>query len=171
MRTHPRSADFQSALSQNFILQRVRLIHRSEFPRHTHPGSHQSAFTLAEVLAALVFLAILVPVAIQGLNVAGRAGEVAVRKGEAALVAESVLNQMIVSTNWNQAQQSGTVRQGMREFQWTLKNEPWNKDLNATTMRQLTIEVKFPVQGTAHSVQLSTLIDGSPPATQSSFQQ
>jgi type II secretory pathway pseudopilin PulG len=128
-------------------------------------------FTLAEVLAALMFMAILIPVAIHGIQVASRAGESAVRRGEAALVADSILNQLIVTTNWNQAVQTGVVKQGLREFHWTLKNEPWSKDPNATTMRQLTIEVNYPVQGTEHSVKLSTLMDGSPPTTQSSFQQ
>src|SRR5438128_966804 len=47
-----------------------------------------SAFTLAEVLASLVFMAILIPVALEGLHIASRAGEVAARKSEAALVAE-----------------------------------------------------------------------------------
>ncbi len=133
--------------------------------------NNRQAFTLAEVLAALVFMAILIPVAIQALNVASRAGESAVRRGEAALVADSILNQMIVTTNWNQAVQTGTVRQGFRDFHWTLRNEPWSKDPNATTIRQLTIEVTYPVQGIGHAVKLSTLIDSSPPATQSSFQQ
>ncbi len=129
------------------------------------------AFTLAEVLAALVFLAILIPVAIQGLNIASRAGDVAARKSEAALVAESILNETVATTNWNQAVQNGNVRQGLNEFRWTLRNEPWNQDPAATTMRQLTAEVFFTAQGAQYSVRLSTLVDSSPPTTQSSFQQ
>ena len=54
-----------------------------------------SGFTLAEVLAALVFMAIVIPVALSGLSVASRAGEVSVRKAEAALVAERVLNENV----------------------------------------------------------------------------
>ena len=50
------------------------------------------AFTLAEILAALVFMAILIPVAMEGLSVASRVGVTAARKTEAALVAERVLN-------------------------------------------------------------------------------
>src|ERR1051326_8010428 len=102
---------------------------------------NQAAFTLVEALAALAFLAILIPVAIEGLNIAGRAGEVAARKSEAALVAESILNQMTATTNWAQTVQSGTVRQSNHDFRWTLRNDPWNQDPAATTMRQLTAEV------------------------------
>src|SRR5256714_15611617 len=90
-----------------------------------------SAFTLAEVLAALVFMAILIPVALEGLSIASRAGEVAARKSEAALVAESLLNEKVVTTNWNTTVQNGTTRQGIRDFRWTLRNDPWTQDPNA----------------------------------------
>ena len=116
-----------------------------------------AAFTLAEVLAAMAFLAILIPVVAECLNIASRAGEVAERKTEATRVAERILNESIVTTNWNQSAQNGTVNDGMREFTWTLSNEPWNQD----PMRLLTVQVKYTVQGRDYSVQLSTLADGS----------
>src|ERR1019366_4127245 len=57
--------------------------------RITH---HASAFTLAEVLAALLFLAIVIPTAVEALHIASLAGEVAARKGAAARVADRILN-------------------------------------------------------------------------------
>jgi type II secretory pathway pseudopilin PulG len=117
-----------------------------------------AAFTLAEVLAAMAFLAILIPVIAECLSIASRAGEVAERKTEAARVAERVLNESIVTTNWNnQSSQSGTVNEGIRQFDWTLQNEPWNQD----PIRLLTVEVKYNVQGKDYTVHLSTLADGS----------
>ncbi len=56
-----------------------------------------AAFTLAEVLAALTFMAIVIPVAIEGLRIANRAGVVAQRKTVAARVADSVLNEALVA--------------------------------------------------------------------------
>lgn len=141
-----------------------------KFARKNSRERHQ-AFTLAEVLAALVFLAILIPVAIEGLHIASRAGDVAIRKSQAALVAESILNETVATTNWNRTVQNGSVRQGVNEFRWTLRNEPWNQDPAATTIRQLTAEVFYTAQGAQYSVRLSTLVDSSPPTTQSSFQQ
>lgn len=129
--------------------------------RHANQG-----FTLAEVLAALVFMAILIPVALEGLSIAGRAGEVAARKSMAALVAESVLNETVITTNYARSLQNGTVRQGNQDFKWTLKNEPWNKDPNATWIRQLSIDVSFEAQGRDYSVRLSTLVDTTPPTDQ-----
>jgi len=133
-----------------------------------HPGgTGDSAFTLAEVLAALVFMAILIPVALEGLSIASRAGEMAARKSEAALVAERILNENIVTTNWNQTVQSGILRQGFRDFRWTLRNDPWNQDPNQDAMRLLAVEVKFAAQGGDYAVRMTTLVDNSPPSSQS----
>src|SRR5882724_5726688 len=127
--------------------------------RRSCNGGNTCAFTLAEVLAALVFMAILIPVALEGLSIASRAGEVAVRKNEAALVAERILNENIVTTNWNRSVQSGTVRQGPREFPWTLRNDAWNQDPNGSTLRLVSVEVKYSVQGQERAFTLSTLAD------------
>lgn len=117
----------------------------------------RAAFTLAEVLAALAFLAILIPVVVQCLNIASRAGEVAERKAQAARVAANILNESIVTTNWAQSSQNGTVEEGTQQYKWTLESDPWNQD----PMRMLTVDVKYSVQGKDYSVQLSTLVDGS----------
>src|SRR5712671_398914 len=110
----------------------------------TNPKHSAAAFTLAEVLAALVFMAIVIPVAIEGLSIASRAGEVAARKSEAALVAERVLNTSIITTNWNQSVQNGSEGKGTpHEFRWTARNEAWNEDANQTVMRLLSVEVNF----------------------------
>ena|SRR2546421_108702 len=137
-----------------------------KFARHNKPGRLERAFTLAEVLAALVFMAILVPVALEGLSIASRAGEVAVRKGEAAIVAQKVLNESVVTTNWNQNSQSGVVRQGAREFRWTLRNEPWGQDPAENTIPLLSAEVTFNAQGRDYSIKLSTLVDSATSGSQ-----
>ena len=113
-----------------------------------------SAFTLAEVLAALMFMAIVIPVALQGLQIASRAGTVAERKREAARVAERVLNECIVTTNWVQAVQSGTVLEAEREYRWTLRTEAWTE----SAMQLLSVDVTFPVQGKDYTVPMSTLV-------------
>ena len=133
------------------------------------PLSFEAAFTLAEVLAALVFMAILIPVALEGLSLASKVGETATRKGEAALVAERILNESIITTNWNHSVQSGTLRQGPREFPWTIRNDPWNQDPNQTTMRLVSVEVKYSVQGQERAFTLSTLADNAGSAAASTL--
>ena len=112
-------------------------------------------FTLAEVLAALLFMAIVIPVAMQGLSIASRAGAVAERKREAARVAERLLNETLVTTNWSESAHSGVVMEIDREYQWRLRSDRWTEP----TMQLLTVEVTFPVQGKDYAVQLSTLVE------------
>lgn len=138
---------------------KFKLPPNSAFPRRRTA----TAFTLAEVLAALVFMSIVIPVALSGLSVASRAGEVAARKAEAALVAERVLNENVITTNWNSTLQNGSLRQGLREFRWTMRNEPWNEDPYQNSMRLLSVEVTYSAQGKDYNVRLSTLIDNSTP--------
>jgi type II secretory pathway component PulJ len=120
-----------------------------------------AAFTLAEVLAALVFMAIVIPVALEAMHIASRAGTVAARKGEAARVAQRLLAETLVTTNWSQAVQGGTLTEGQRQFAWTLHSDPWNQDPNQNVIRQLSVEVKFTAQNQDYSVRMSTLVDTS----------
>ena len=91
--------------------------------------------------------------AVEALHVAGVSGEVAVRKAEAARVADAILNEHIVTTNWNQAA-TGTVTQNGHTFQWSLRNETWPAD---SGMDLVTAQVDFSAQGRTFSVRLSTL--------------
>ena len=106
-------------------------------------------------------MAIVIPVALWALGISSRVGEVAARRGEAALVAERILNESIITTNWNLSAQTGVQRQGVREFPYTVRNDPWTQDPNATTMRLVTVDVKYQVQGQEYSFTLSTLADNA----------
>jgi hypothetical protein len=127
----------------------------------TSPANRKyAAFTLAEVLAALLFLAIVIPTAVEVLHVASLAGEVAVRKSAAARVADRILNESLVTTNWSNGSQSGTVTEGVLDFNWKLTSQSWPED----AMQWLTAEVTFSAQGKAYSVKLSTLANVQTPA-------
>ncbi len=115
----------------------------------------RAAFTLAEVLAALAFMAIVIPVAVEGLRIANLAGQVGERKSVAARIAERVLNELVVAGQWQGTSQSGTVQEGVREYRWQVRAEPWSVD----AMRLVTVQVLFPVQGKDYDVRLSTLVD------------
>ena len=117
-----------------------------------------AGFTLAEVLAALLFMAIVIPVAVQGLHVASRAGSVAERKAIGARRAETKLNELIVTGQWQSSAQKGTVQDGWQSYTWQLQTEPWVED---ATMRLVTVQVSVPVQGRDYEVAVSTLVDAS----------
>ena len=113
-----------------------------------------AGFTLAEVLVALLFMAIVIPTAVEALHVASLAGEVAARKSSAARIADRVLNESIVMTNWNNGTQSGTTSEGSQDFNWQLTSQKWSQD---AMMQQVTAEVTFSAQDHDYSVRLSTL--------------
>ena len=125
------------------------------------------AFTLAEVLAALLFLAIVIPTAVEALHVASLAGEVAARKGVAARVADRILSESLVTTNWSSGNQSGTVTEGILDFKWKLTTQNWPQD----SMQMLTAEVSFSAQGNDYSVKMSTLANQQNATTGMSLQQ
>ena len=128
-------------------------------------GSHrfQGGFTLAEVLAAMLFMAIVIPVALQGLRIASRAGTVAARKGVAVQLAENKLNELIVTSQWHNSGQGGAFGPQWPGYQWTVKNEPWNGDTSFNGLRQVSVEVTYPAHSQIYHVRLSTVLQDTAP--------
>lgn len=115
-----------------------------------------AGFTLAEVLAALVFMAIVIPVSIEGISIANRVGVVGERKAVAARLAESVLNELIVTGQWQSSQLKGEFDDGPPGYTWAMESETWTED----NMRVINVDVMFTVRNEEYKVRLSTLLDG-----------
>lgn len=120
---------------------------------------NRRAYTLAETLAALMFLAIVIPSAVEALHIAARAGTVAARRGVAARIADRVLNESIIYTNLSSGSQNGTVFENSVEYQWTVTRGNWIDN----NLPLLTAEVRYSAQGQFSSVRISTL--GNPLVT------
>lgn len=119
----------------------------------------RAAFTLAEVLAALLFMAIVIPVALNGLRIASLAAQVGERKTVAARVAERVLNEqtlpVVATTGGNST--SGSITEGPYEYRWTVQSTPWTEG----TLQLMTVKVTYQVQGRDYEVTISTLMDSA----------
>lgn len=129
--------------------------------RANRPDAHrgrQAGFTLVEALAALAFLAIVIPVAVMGLQVANRAGQVAHRKAGATRIADRVLHELVATGQWQQSTTSGRVTEDTQEYRWQLVNAAWNKE----AVKRLTIVVTYAVQGQDYEVRASTLVNPNP---------
>jgi len=121
------------------------------------PGDNRfsrcSGFTLVEVLAALLFLAILVPAIVGGLTLSNRISVLSERK------AENKLNEQLIGNGWQAASaNSGDFGTDYPGYRWQITQQPWQGD-TTNTMTELMVEVFFPVQGKDHSVRLSTLVN------------
>ena len=123
-------------------------------------------FTLVEVLAALLFMAILVPVTMQAVRIASRTGQVGERKVVAARIAERVLNEMLVTGGVRQNSGNGRIEERHRIYDWTMRSEPWRED----QMSLVTVTVKYEVQGQEYDVTLATLFDSTQLATSTQTQ-
>lgn len=138
-------------------------------PRRRHAG-----FTLVEILASLLFLAIAVPAIVGALGLASRTAEVAERSSTAGNLAENKLNEMLVDNAWRSAaQNSGDFGTDFPFYRWQTSTQAWTgntADTGSTstntsgtgTMTELAVEVFYPVQGTEHSIRLTTLVSASP---------
>jgi type II secretory pathway pseudopilin PulG len=129
-----------------------------------HARTVRSAYTLAEVLAALVLMGVVVVVALQGMKVASRAGLMGERKVAAARVAERVINELLVTDQLSRGASSGTYSEGGESYPWKLSTQTWSQD----SMTLVTITVSFTVQGEDFDVSLSTLYDATASSSSSS---
>jgi len=119
-------------------------------------GTRQrKGLTFAELLAAMVFVAIVIPVIVRGLTLANRAGAVSEKKRVAVQLADRLLTEMIVTGQWRTSQSTGDFGQAWPGFRWSLDGQGWGED----TMREVSVEVFFEVQGREYSVCLSTLAE------------
>ena len=120
----------------------------------------QAAFTFVEVLAALAFLGILMPVIVSALTLANRASVVSERTAVATQLADNRLNELLISAAWNGAETRGDFGQEWPGYHWELIQATWE----AGEMTELTLAVFFQVQGREHDVRLTTLVSDTPTA-------
>lgn len=110
-------------------------------------------FTFVELLAAMLFMAIVFPAALYALSVANRTGVMAQRKRIAAELASAQLNEVLATGQWSTGESSGDFGESYPEYSWKLHSDNWT----ASGLYLLTIEVTFPVQGISHAYSLSAV--------------
>ena len=110
-------------------------------------------FTLAEVLAALVFMAIVIPVAVQALRIGARVSESALRKDTATRIARQALSEAVITASSTGGSQRGSVTENQVNYQWEVRSEAWQ----VSQLRLLTAKISYAVQGANQHIQLTTL--------------
>ncbi len=102
----------------------------------------------------MVFMAIVIPIAMQGLSLANHAGVAAVRKTAATQLADRLLNELTLSNQWSSSSLNGAFDEPWTGYRWQLWRDPWTEN----ALRLITVEVFYPVQNQEHSVRISTLV-------------
>lgn len=119
--------------------------------------TRRAGFTLVEMLAAMAFLGILMPVVISALLVSNRAAEVSERSTIAMQLAENRLGEMMLGGAWSSESNRGDFGAQWPGYRWELEQAAWETG----TMTELTLTVFFPVQGAEQEVRLTTLASDS----------
>jgi len=122
---------------------------------HRQAREWRAAFTLVEVLAALLLAAIVLPVAMQAISVATHAAGDARRRLEAAALAEGKLAELVAAGEWQTAELSGGFAPEYPEYTWRAEVTEWP---TAAGLRQLAVEVGWVARGRERAVTLTTLV-------------
>jgi prepilin-type N-terminal cleavage/methylation domain-containing protein len=118
---------------------------------------HRRGFTFVEILAALAFLGILIPVVVSALMTSNRAAVVSERSTVATRLGENRLNEMMLSDAWTTESNRGDFGAEWPGYRWEMAKADWESG----AMTELTLNVFFQVQGQDQQVQLSTLVSES----------
>lgn len=138
----------------------------------THRG-----FTLIEVLATLMMMAIAMPAIMHGVSLALRAADASRRRSEASILASSKLNELIWTGQW-QSQTSGDFGTDWPDYTWTAQAADWQPTSSngsnvvptlQQTMSELDVTVKWgPLDGQQYT--LSTLVYPNNPSSSMAIQ-
>jgi len=116
-------------------------------------GRRRGGFTLIEVLATLLLMAIAIPVLMQAVSVALNTADAARRKTEAAALAQSKLSELVATGDWQSAGTAGDFPDHPA-YHWQSAVQAWGDG----SVEQLDVEVSWLEKGIERTYVVSTLV-------------
>ena len=126
-------------------------------------GRRSRGFTLIEVLATIVLMGIVLPVAMHGVSLCMRAAQASRQRTEAAGLAEAKLNELVATGDWQYGMLSGDFGEAWPEYRWNGAANEWNDP----TLQELSVRVSWTTRGEERDVTLTTLVYDSSTVTAS----
>lgn len=115
---------------------------------------HFGGFTFIELLATVVLLGIIMPVAMRSIGLCTRLGGQSRRQIEAASLACTKLTELTSSQDWETGEKSGDFGSEWPGYRWTAVVSNWTD----SAVSQFDLTVVWQSQGQQRSVTLSTLV-------------
>lgn len=130
---------------------------RLTFTRSSHRRASRQGFTLMEVLAALLLIGIVLPVAMEGITRSVEAGSSAKRRAEAATLAEGKLNEVIILGSTNLIDESGEFGPEWPGYMYAVTSQ--TQDYNdALGLIEVTVTVTWPERGDQRALKVTSLM-------------
>lgn len=121
-------------------------------------GSKRAAFTLIEVLAALMLIAVVLPVVMNALSAATRAGSLSRSRDVAVTLAEARLAEIVAEGTWQTRSRArpfdASAGPDAERYTWTLEARDWHDP----QLTALTIEVRWEQHGRERVQRLTTVV-------------
>jgi prepilin-type N-terminal cleavage/methylation domain-containing protein len=133
---------------------KVALPHTSHFELPTS-NCRFGGFTFIELLATIMLISIVMPVAMQTIGLCTRLAGQSRRQVEAACLAKTKLTELTVSTDWENGNQRGDFGTDWPGYEWTTALATWAQD---ATVHQLDLTVSWRSIGQERKITLSTLV-------------
>ena len=111
-------------------------------------------FTFIELLATVVLIAVIMPVAMGGISLCTSLAGQSRRQIEAATLAKTKLTELAVGRDWETTNKSGDFGKDWPDYRWTAAVAEWTDP----TMRRLDLTVFWQSRNQQRSVTLSTLV-------------
>jgi prepilin-type N-terminal cleavage/methylation domain-containing protein len=111
-------------------------------------------FTFIELLATIVLIGIIMPVAMRSIGLCTRLGGHSRRQIEAASLAKTKLTELTSSQDWQTGEKRGDFGADWPGYQWTLAVSNWTDSV----VSQLDLTVTWQSQGQQRSLTFSTLV-------------
>jgi prepilin-type N-terminal cleavage/methylation domain-containing protein len=119
--------------------------------------NRRRAFTLIEVLATLMLMAIVLPSVMKGISMATAAADSARHRTEAAGLAQSQMAQILASQSWSNGNQSGTFAPDWPDYSWESSVTSWPSDSTGAGLQEIDLKVSWSVNSRPQSITLSAL--------------
>lgn len=117
-----------------------------------------NGFTLVEVLAAMLLIAIVLPAVMQGITLSVNAGNAARRRTEASGLAQSKLAELIATDEWQTGAMSGDFSPDWPDYRWEATAQAWGQDTTGMGLQEIDLRVIWTARGREDSVEVSTLV-------------
>jgi len=117
-------------------------------------------FTLAEALATLMLMAVVLPLAMRGISTAAQLGSLADRRSQAAALADTRLTEAVIAGDWEEGDQAGefdpeVYGSDADEYQWFLLVDDWN---GLTSHKEVTVVVTWQQRGKEQTLSMATVV-------------